>query len=67
MTDEISITGYIDPEIQLCARARAPQARDMFNPKVGAQTCGIIQKLYETRQNTNMRLIKSVVGGFPKI
>ena len=39
----------------------------MFNPKFGAQTCGIIQKVYETRQNTNMGLVKSVVGGFSKI
>ena len=45
----------------------APQAPDMFNPKVSAQTCGIIQKVYETKQNTTMGLIKSVVGGFSEI
>ena len=28
----------------------APQAPDRFNPKVSEQTCGIIQKLYETKQ-----------------
>ena len=27
----------------------SPQAPDMFNSKVPPQTCGIIQKLYETK------------------
>ena len=45
----------------------SPQAPDMFNPKVSAQTCGIIQKVYETKQNTTLGLIKSVVGGFSEI
>ena len=44
-----------------------PQAPDRFNPKVSAQTCGIIQKLYETRHIETMTFGKSVMGHFSKI
>ena len=45
----------------------APQAPDRFNPKVSAQTCGIIQKLYETKHIETMTFGKSVMGHFSKI
>ena len=45
----------------------APQAPDRLNPKVSAQTCGIIQKLYETRHIETMTFGKSVMGHFSKI
>ena len=44
-----------------------PQAPDRFNPKVSAQTCGIIQKLYETKHIETMTFGKSVMGHFSKI
>ena len=45
----------------------SPQAPDRFNPKVSAQTCGIIQKLYETKHTETMTFGKSVMGHFSKI
>ena len=45
----------------------APQAPDKFNPKVRVQTCGIIQKLYETTQIKIMTFRKSVMALFSKI
>ena len=47
--------------------AHAPQAPDRFNPKVRVQTCGIIQKLYETKHIETMTFGKSVMGHFSKI
>ena len=44
-----------------------PQAPDKFNPKVRVQTCGIIQKLYETTQIKTMTFGKSVIALFSKI
>ena len=44
-----------------------PQAPDRFNPKVSEQTCGIIQKLYETKHIETMTFGKSVLGHFSKI
>ena len=45
----------------------SPQAPDRLNPKVSEQTCGIIQKLYETKQIETMTFVKSVMGYFSKI
>ena len=45
----------------------APQAPDRFNPKVSEQTCGIIQKLYETKHIETMTFGKSVMAHFSKI
>ena len=45
----------------------SPQAPDRFNPKVSAQTCGIIQKLYETKHIETMTFGKSVMAHFSKI
>ena len=45
----------------------APQAPDRFNPKVRVQTCGIIQKLYETKHIETMMFVKSVIALFSKI
>ena len=45
----------------------SPQAPDRFNPKVRVQTCGIIQKLYETKHIETMMFGKSVMGHFSKI
>ena len=45
----------------------SPQAPDRFNPKVRVQTCGIIQKLYETKQIETMTFGKSVIALFSKI
>ena len=44
-----------------------PQAPDRFNPKVTVNTCGIIQKLYETKHIETMTFVKSVMGHFSKI
>ena len=46
-----------------------PQAPDRFNPKVTVNTCGIIQKLYETKHIETMTFVKSVIviGHFSKI
>ena len=44
-----------------------PQTPDRINPKVSAQTCGIIQKLYETKHIETMMFVKSVMGHFSKI
>ena len=44
-----------------------PQAPDMFNPKVRVQTCGIIQKLYETKHIETMMFVKSVIALISKI
>ena len=44
-----------------------PQAPDRFNPKVSVQTCGIIQKLYETKQIKTMTFGKSVIAHISKI
>ena len=40
---------------------------DRFNPKVTVNTCGIIQKLYETKHIETMTFVKSVMGHFSKI
>ena len=40
-----------------------PQAPDRFNPKVTVNTCGIIQKLYETKHIETMTFVKSVIHG----
>ena len=45
----------------------SPQAPDKFNPKVNLQTCGIIQKLYETKQIKTMTFGKSVIAHISKI
>ena len=45
----------------------SPQAPDKFNPKVNLQTCGIIQKLYETKQIKTMMFGKSVIAHISKI
>ena len=45
----------------------SPQAPDRFNPKVTVNTCGIIQKLYETKHIETMTFVKSVMGHFSKI
>ena len=45
----------------------SPQAPDRFNRKVTLQTCGIIQKLYETKHIDSMTFGKSVMGHFSKI
>ena len=45
----------------------SPQAPDRFNPKVSEQTCGIIQKLYETKHIETMTFGKSVMAHFSKI
>ena len=45
----------------------SPQAPDRFNPKVRVQTCGIIQKLYETKHIETMMFGKSVIALFSKI
>ena len=51
-----------------CPRIRtSPQAPDRFNPKVRVQTCGIIQKLYETKHIETMMFGKSVIALFSKI
>ena len=47
--------------------SRTPQAPDRFNPKVRVQTCGIIQKLYETKHIETMMFGKSVIAFFSKI
>ena len=52
-----SQTRHFDQHITLHHPRPQP---DMFNPKVGEQTCCIIQKLYETKHKSNM-------GWFPKI
>ena len=44
----------------------SPQAPDRFNPKVRVQTCGIIQKLYETKHIETMTFGKSVMAHFSK-
>ena len=44
-----------------------PQAPDRFNPKVTVNTCGIIQKLYETKHIETMTFGKSVMAHFSKI
>ena len=44
-----------------------PQAPDRFNPKVRVQTCGIIQKLYETKHIETMMFVKSVIALISKI
>ena len=46
---------------------KSPQAPDRFNPKVSEQTCGIIQKLYETKHIETMTFGKSVMAHFSKI
>ena len=46
---------------------QTPQAPDRFNPKVTVNTCGIIQKLYETKHIETMMFVKSVMGHFSKI
>ena len=43
-----------------------PQAPDRFNPKVTVNTCGIIQKVYETKHIETMMFVKSVMGHFSK-
>ena len=45
----------------------APQAPDRFNPKVRVQTCGIIQKLSETKHIETMMFGKSVIALVSKI
>ena len=45
----------------------SPQAPDRFTPKVPVNTCGIIQKLYETKHIETMTFVKSVMGHFSKI
>ena len=45
----------------------SPQAPDRFNPKVRVQTCGIIQKLYETKHIETMMFVKSVIALITKI
>ena len=44
-----------------------PQAPDRFNPKVTVNTCGIIQKVYETKHIETMMFGKSVIALFSKI
>ena len=44
-----------------------PQAPDRFNPKVTVNTCGIIQKVYETKHIETMTFGKSVMAHFSKI
>ena len=53
--------------IQDSVSVGTPQAPDRFNPKVSEQTCGIIQKLYETKHIETMTFGKSVMAHFSKI
>ena len=58
---------WFDNTFKGTSRHKAPQAPDRFNPKVRVQTCGIIQKLYETKHIETMMFGKSVIALFSKI
>ena len=45
---------WLGPEQNICQMNESPQAPDRFNPKVTVNTCGIIQKLYETKHIETM-------------
>ena len=71
-TDTMSVTvmsprlSFFD-KMSAFGKLCAPQAPDRFNPKVRVQTCGIIQKLYETKHIETMMSVKSVMSHFSKI
>merc|ERR1712079_262327 len=48
---------YVDPMLTFIKMP--PQAPDRFNPNVRVQTCGIIQKLFETKHIETMMFGKS--------